>query len=120
MTIEVLARPPRQTSRSTAGVAYETHCVTCARAAYALGGGSLWCAHCLGPYINKGQAFQAELSLRGREQRRQAGEPVPAPFAAKAAPDTSLSGSGGLETGRCDGRRSINERAAGVLNSPTA
>ena len=65
MSVEVLARPPKRSVFQGASVGpYETHCVTCGRAAYALGGGSLWCARCLQPFVNAGQAFQAELSLR--------------------------------------------------------
>ena len=64
MAVRVLIAPLRQTSRSTAGAPYETHCVICGGPAYALGGGSLFCLRCLQPFVVAGEAFQASISVR--------------------------------------------------------
>ena len=62
MSIEVLAREP--TPRPDRTRPYITHCVTCDGPAYALGGGSMWCLSCLRPFIKRGEAFKASITVR--------------------------------------------------------
>ena len=67
VSVEVLAAPPKpraQITRAMSGGAYETRCSACGGPAYALGGGSLWCARCLRPFMAAGERFQPSISVR--------------------------------------------------------
>ena len=69
--IDVCTEPQEAAVRNLAGEvlkkivsSFETICSQCGKPAYSLGGGSLWCHHCLDPLVEAGAAFRPSITVR--------------------------------------------------------